>query len=125
MPDKKLGYATIVTPDREIPMLFTNRAIANAEKIMNKGILGVLSGFQDGGSGVFEVAVLLQAGMEAARVDGRLSGSRTTLNHAYKILDDVGFTFVASKVFEAVGEVISKEQEFIDADFDDDGSEKN
>lgn len=122
----KIGQSTIVTPDREIPILYTNKALANAERLMDKGILGVLSGFQEGGSGILEVAILLQAGMEAARIADRLGGPRTTINQAYKILDDVGFTAVAAKVFEAIGEVISRDGAAVDLEFeDDDLAEKN
>lgn len=121
--NSKLGYKTIITGDAEIPILYTNRSIANAERIMEKGIIGVLSGFQDGGSGIAEVAILLQVGMEAARRDGRLGGKRISQDDAFEVLDELGFTAIAAVVFEAVGEVIAQDSNAIDAEFSDD--EKN
>jgi len=118
----KIGQKTIITSDREIELLYSNRAIANAERVMEKGIIGVLNGFQDGGSGIFEVAVLLQAGMEAARRYHRSGGKRVTMDDAYEILDKYGFTIIASNVFEAIGEVIAKGDESIDAEFEDEDS---
>lgn len=124
MVDNKLGFKTIIAGDRDIPIYYTNRAIANAERLMKKGIIGVLSGFQQGESGVAEVAILLQSGMQEARRVNRVPG-RVTLNDAYKILDDLGFSAVAADVFEAVGDVLSKDRSEIDAEFDDLDPEKN
>lgn len=106
----KMGSKTLMVDDQEIgEVLFSNRAIANAERVMEKGIIGVLNGFQSGGSGIFEVAVLLQTGMEAARRYNRAGGRRVTLDDAYEILDEFGFSAIAAPIFEAIGAVLARD----------------
>lgn len=92
---------------REVTVLFTNRALANAEQRLEKGIVGIAQGLMSGASGLTEIAVLLHVGMEAARIDGKLGGQSVSLNDAYKVLDDAGFTAVAGPVMEAVADVLS------------------
>jgi hypothetical protein len=111
-----MGSKTILVGDKEVEVLFSNRAIANAERIMEKGIIGVLNGFQGGGSGVFEVAVLLQTGMEAARRYNRAGGARVTLDDAYGILDEFGFTTIAAPIFEAIGAVLAADGENLEGE---------
>lgn len=126
MVNKQLGSRVIHHGENEIQILFSNRAIADAEKIMGKGIIGVLRGFNSGDAGISEVAALLQAGMEAARRFYRLGGRRITLNDAFDLLDEIGFTALAPAVFEAIGEVISYESdEFSDEADSDEDPEKN
>lgn len=119
---KQLGSRVIHHGDEEIQILFSNRAIADAERIMGKGIIGVLRGFNSGDAGVSEVAALLQAGIEAARRFYRLGGKRITLNDAFNLMDEIGFTALAPVVFEAIGEVISYESDEYSQDED---QEKN
>lgn len=100
------GEGTIQAGDREVSVLFTNRALADAEKAIGRGIIGVAQGFQDGRSGVGDVAHLLQAGMEAARRDERRGGRSVTIQDAYEVLDKAGFTAVANAVMLAVAAVL-------------------
>lgn len=116
MDDQKLGTKVIQNGDAEILLLYSNRAIADAERLMGKGIIGVLNGFETGQSGVNEIAALLAAGMEAARRYYRLGGKRVTLNQAFEIMDQIGFTVAMANVFEAVGEVIAFEPEDEESD---------
>jgi hypothetical protein len=101
------GERTIQVGKNEVRVLFTNRAVAEAEKTLGKGILGVLQGFSDGRSGISDVAILLQCGMEAARTDAREGGKRVQLSDAYAVLDEVGFGQVTGPVMEAVAAVLS------------------
>lgn len=103
------GEATIVHDEKEYGLLFTNRALATAEKQMGKGIIGVADGFSNGQTGIAEIAVLLQVGMEAHRRDNRLGGRTVTSLDAFNLLDEVGFTTVATKVMTAVAEVLGYE----------------
>lgn len=64
------GERVIQAGEREITVLFTNRAILSAEQQLGKGIIQILNDFQSGG-GYTELVALLRVGMEAARQDAR------------------------------------------------------
>lgn len=100
------GETTIQVGEDEVRVLFTNRALAEAERRLGKSIIGVAQGFADGSSGVIETMHVLRAGMEAARRDAREGGRPVTLNAAYDVLDTAGFTAVAAAVMEAVAAVL-------------------
>lgn len=101
------GESTFRANGREVTVLFTNRALAGAEQRLKKGIIGISQGLLNGETGLTEIAVLLQVGMEAARVDARAGGRQVSLDDAYKVLDDAGFAAVAAPVLMAVAEVLS------------------
>jgi len=102
------GEAVIqISDQREVHVLFTNRALANAEKMLHRGILAIAQGFMDGESGVSDIATLLLAGMQAARQEAHTGGRQMTLNDAFEILDEVGFAAVAGPVMEAISSVLS------------------
>lgn len=101
------GERTIKLPGkREVTVLYTNRALAGAEKRLGKGVLGILQGFEEGSSGLTELAVLLHVGMEAARIDQRSASRSVSLDDAYQVLDEVGFAGVAGPVMEAIADVV-------------------
>lgn len=101
------GETTIQAGEREVRVLYTNRALAEAEGALGKSIIGVAQGFSAGLSGVTELAHVLRAGMEAARRDARAGGRAIGLEEAYEVLDAAGFASVAQAVFTAVAEVLS------------------
>lgn len=101
------GESTFRANGREVTVLFTNRALAGAEQRLKKGIIGISQGLLSGETGLTEIAVLLQVGMEAARVDARAGGRQVSLDDAYKVLDDAGFAAVAAPVLMAVADVLS------------------
>lgn len=101
------GEAELQANGRTLRVLFTNRALAEAEAAIGKGIIGVAQGFDAGTSGVLELAQLLRAGMEAARRDAREGGRPISMDEAYAVLDEVGFSGVAEAVFLAVAAVLS------------------
>jgi hypothetical protein len=105
----------------EVTVLFTNRALAEAEAAIGRGIIGVAQGFRDGRSGVGDVAQLLRAGMEAARRDQRRGGRVVTLLDAYRVLDEAGFTAVAEVVMTAVAEVLGYSGEKAEEEADPNG----
>lgn len=105
--NEPIGATFIKRGKDEVRLLFSNRALADAERIMGKGIIGVLSGFNEGQSGISDLSILIQQGMEAARRYYREGGKRVTIQDAFDLLDDVGFSNVASPVFEAIGAVLS------------------
>lgn len=103
------GEATIHLSDREVSVLYTNRALAEAEGALGKSIIQVVQGFADGSSGISDIAHVLHAGMKAARRDAGPGekGPPVTLDTAYQVLDEAGFATVAAAVMEAVAAVLS------------------
>ena len=61
------GDVSIQDGEREVRLLYTNRALANAERALGKSVIAVAQAFGTGGCGIYDVAQLLLAGMEAAR----------------------------------------------------------
>ncbi len=101
------GDAVIQVGEGEVRILFTNRALANAERQIGKSVIALAQGFARGDTGIGDVAQLLSAGMEAARQDARTGGRATTLNDAYGIMDAVGFERATQAVMEAISSVLS------------------
>ena len=99
------GEGVIMAGGREVHILYTNRALAEAEGQMGKSVLGVAQGFAGGDSSLGDLAHLLRAGMQAAR---RESGERrpVKLTEAYEVMDAVGFSEVASAVMQGVAAVL-------------------
>lgn len=105
------GEVTFKAGDREVTVLFTNRALAGAEKRLGKGIVGVAQGLINGESGMADVAILLQVGMEAHRADAKLGGNQISESQAFAVLDQAGFGEVAKSVMEAVASVLGYQAE--------------
>lgn len=104
------GEATIVLEDGdEVQILFTNRALASAERALDRSILGVLQGVRDGTTRISEVALIMRSGMEAARRDSKAGGRPITINDAWDLMDAVGFSESTAKVMAAVAAVIAYE----------------
>lgn len=107
------GEVTIETDTRTLSILFTNRALAEAENTMGRSIIAVAQGFASGDSAlsISELAQMLRSGMEAARRDAKISGRVVSMNDAFDVLDEVGFTRVAQAVFGAISVVLSYDSE--------------
>ncbi|MFO7740827.1 MAG: GTA-gp10 family protein [Anaerolineae bacterium] len=101
------GEITLQAGDREVQLLFTNRAIATAEEKLGKGIIEVLVRFEQGGGGITETAILLQAGMEFARREAGLGGRRVSLPQAFEVLDEAGFAVALAAIAEGIRGVLS------------------
>lgn len=128
------GEGVVQLADRDVEVLFTNRALAAAETAIGKSVLGVVNAMSKGDAAIGDLAHLLQAGMEAARRDGQVRGRVVTLNDAYEVLDGAGFTTCLTVVIEAVASVISYSRASTsspstssgtDAESGDDADEKN
>lgn len=101
------GEGILQVDGTEHRILFTNRAVAEAESSTGKGIIGLLQGFQIGTTGIGDVAHLLAAGLEAARRDAHAGGRPVQLDDAYRIMDQVGFAETSRCVVEAISAVLS------------------
>ncbi len=93
--------------ERTYTLLYTNRALADAERATGKTITEIARGMSAGSVGVGDVAQMLLVGLEHARRETRARGRSYTLTDAWGILDQAGFTSVAAAVMEAVGAVLT------------------
>jgi len=101
------GEGVIELTDHQVPILFTNRALADAEAKLGRAILATLQGLVDGTTGITEMVVLLQVGMQAAKRDAGERPFAVTLNEAYDVMDEAGFTAVTAAVAEASAAVLT------------------
>jgi len=106
------GEAILSLPDgTEARILFTNRAVAEAEAALGRSVIVLLEDFQEGRAGIIETATLLRVGMEAERRDSRSGGRVVSDNDAYNVLDQVGFGRALAAVMEAVSAVLTFDAE--------------
>jgi hypothetical protein len=105
------GEATIQAGDREVTVLFTNRALAEAEARMGKNFGAVARDLADGNFGMNEIAHLLRVGMEGARREARDGRRAISLDDAFDVLDAAGLATVASSVMEAIAAVLGYSSE--------------
>lgn len=102
------GESRIQLPDgSEVVVLFTNRALAEAETALNKSVLQLARQAAEGGIGIGDVAQLLVVGIEYARRDAGTPGPRLNLSDAYRVLDAIGFVAAAQAVLESLAAVLS------------------
>jgi len=94
-------------------VLFTNRGLAEAERGLDKRgpvgptVIGLLTAAQGGDLSIGDVARLLQIGLECGRRDAQAPGPQLTLQDAWGIMDELGFSQVTQAVFGAVADVLS------------------
>ena len=98
------GEGVIQAGDREVAVLFTNRALGQAEKQLGRSAVGVVNGGYEK-LGISELVIFLQAGMQAARRDNGETG-RVTLDDAYQLLDAAGFAPAYLVVVRCISDVI-------------------
>ena len=91
----------------EYRALFTTRALADAEQRIGKSMTQVLNGFVSGRSGVREIALLLQAGMEAERRASKSGGAPVSYGDACDVIDLVGINPAAESLNNAIVAVLS------------------
>lgn len=105
------GERFIEYEGKELPVLFTNRALAEAEQRTGKIILQLANRLD---LGMGDVATMLCVGLEAARRDmapGLRQRKQYTLDDAWKIMDAVGYTACITAVMEAMMAVMAYEPE--------------
>ena len=88
-------------------VLFTNRALAQAEVQLAKTVLEIATDAAEGRLGMGDVARLLVIGMQAARREAKSGRKPPNLNDAYDVMDIVGFSETARVVMEALAAVLS------------------
>lgn len=105
------GEAVLTVGDEQIAVLFTNRALAEAERATGKTILQLARAASASELGMGDTAQLLHCGMEAARREARPGGRSYTINDAWRVLDQLGFGRVAVAIMEAIVAVLSYNSE--------------
>lgn len=99
------GEQIIQTDSGEVRLLYTNRALAQAEGRIGQGIVEILRDFETGGS-ISDVAELLRAGMQAARQEATGGTRPVRLQEAYEVLDDIGFAAAIEAVALGIAAVL-------------------
>ena len=100
------GEGVLCVAEREIRVLFTNRALARAETALGKTVLEIANDARSTRLGLNDTAKLLQAGMEAARRETGPGGKPSSLDEAFDVMDAVGFTETARVIIEALAAVL-------------------
>lgn len=88
-------------------ILFTNRAIADAERTTGKSILQLVNAGQNDSLGIGDVAHLLAVGLEWGRRDGQRQGGTYSINDAWRLLDQLGFVACLEVVLAALAAVLA------------------
>jgi hypothetical protein len=100
------GEAVLEMDGQSYSILFTNRAIAEAEQRTGKAFLHMLRCATTGDLGVNDVANLLVTGLEAARRETG-GGKPYQITKAFELMDAVGFTQAAAAVVSALSDVLT------------------
>lgn len=100
------GEQIIELPDgKEIVILFTNRALASVEERLSQSIMVVAGEVATGRASMTQIAHLLRAGMEAARKE-QGDNRRPSLDEAYQVLDELGFSPIMQAVTMSLSECL-------------------
>lgn len=101
------GEAILTLDGTALPILFTNRALAQAEKAIGKPMLQLLQRLETSTLGIADTAQLLAIGLEFGRRDAKVGGSPVTLDDAWRVMDGLGFTTIITAVLGAVADVLA------------------
>lgn len=88
-------------------ILFTLRALADAERATGKSVMQLMATAQHNTMAIGDVAQLLIVGLEYARREHRDRTRGYDLNDAWRLLNGLGFAPVAAAVFEALAAVMA------------------
>lgn len=101
------GESILMVDDQEVRVLFTNRALAEAEKHLGRTMMTLARDASALNMGFGDVATLLRVGMEAARRDSGGQGRPVTQNDAFRVMDAIGFTAASDVVLNGLGTVLA------------------
>ncbi len=108
------GEGFLQAGDETYPILFTNRAIFRAERVIGKPVLQITNALSDQTLSMGDLVRMLLIGLEEGRRDAGFAMSATrqgnrpyALNDAWDIMDLAGFRAVLVAVFEALAAVLS------------------
>lgn len=106
------GEGVLEVDGERVEVLFTNRALMEAEQATGKTVLELARAAASEKLGIGDVAKLLAVGMEnarraQARRDGKPGGRTKNVNDALDIMDKLGFATVTACVMEGLSAVLS------------------
>jgi len=101
------GEVYVTVGEQEYPVVFNNRALADAERLIGKTVLQLASDAQTGTLGVGEVASLLMVGLEQGRRRQKTTAKTFTVQRALSTMDEIGFPEAMRVVMEGVCEVLA------------------
>ncbi len=96
----------------EVSIIFTNRALAEAETQTGKSVISFINKISSGDISINEIALYLKVGMEAYRKYAKLAGNKpVSLDDAYAVMDEVGFAKITEEVVMAIAEALENKSE--------------
>jgi len=101
------GEGILTLQGEQYVVLFTLRALADAERVTGKSIVQLMTAASTQAVGVGELAQLLVVGLEYGRRDGRTRTTSYGPNDAWRLMDALGFAVVAVVVLEALAAAMS------------------
>ncbi len=113
------GEATLEFQGETLPILMTNRAIAEAEKATGKPVSQLALAAETGAVGINDIVQLLRAGLEYGRRDAGIRRKVYSTADAFDVMDVCGFKRCATTIFLALAEVIAYDGAEDDGDEDD------
>jgi hypothetical protein len=100
------GEAYLVVDGEQRPILFTNRALSEAERLIGRALFGLIMAGKT--ELTFEAtAQLIWVGMEHGRRDARVGGAAYKISDAWAVMDACGIGPCVTAVFEAITAVMS------------------
>lgn len=99
------GDGVLTVEGEPVRVLFTNRALADAEAAVGRTVLQIVRDFES--LGIRETAQLLRVAMDAARRDDRSGTRAISMEDAWRVMDAVGFAEVATLLVQAISAVLS------------------
>lgn len=116
------GEGYLEVDGERLAVLFTNRALAEAEQSTGKPVLQFVSPTT---CGMADLVQLLAIGLEHARRETKSRKAPYTVREAYEIMDQLGFTDVATAIIGSVGAVLnySSKKSTDDAEDDEEADE--
>jgi hypothetical protein len=106
MPKGARGEGYLELDGETYAILFTNRAIAEAEQATGKTILQLVNAGASNGLGMREVSQLLTVGLTWARREGLGTARGNVAQDAWRLLDQLGFAACLEIVLTALADVI-------------------
>ncbi len=98
------GESYIEVGGEQVALLYTNRALAEVEGQIGKGVVQILTAAQRNEFAIGEVAKLAQAGMQAARRER--GGGGVQMAEVWDLMDKAGMVAVLTAVVSGVTAVI-------------------
>lgn len=104
------GESHVKDGGEEIPLLFTNRALLEVERMVGKPIITILLDYYEKKISMDSISKILRVGLETARKESMGKQATVSLDEAFDILDRVGFTDCAAAIVSGISEVINYSQ---------------